>query len=82
MSSSMEQLYQQVILDHARDPHGRGLVDGPAGAVAGESHQVNPTCGDEVTLQVATLVAQTAWDLYQDPTLVEAAWREHRGVPA
>jgi len=38
--------------------------------------------GDEVTLQVATLVAQTAWDLYQDPSLVEAAWREHRGVPA
>ena len=27
-------------------------------------------------------VAQTAWDLYQDPSLVEAAWREHRGVPA
>ncbi|WNB87452.1 Fe-S cluster assembly sulfur transfer protein SufU [Cellulomonas sp. ATA003] len=49
----MEQLYQQVILDHARDPHGRGLVDGPVGAVAGESHQVNPTCGDEVTLRVA-----------------------------
>ncbi|WP_298460162.1 Fe-S cluster assembly sulfur transfer protein SufU [uncultured Cellulomonas sp.] len=53
MTSSMEQLYQQVILDHARDPHGRGLVDGPADAVAGESHQVNPTCGDEVTLRVA-----------------------------
>ena len=53
MTSSMEQLYQQVILDHARDPHGRGLVDGPVGAVAGESHQVNPTCGDEVTLRVA-----------------------------
>ena len=25
MSSSMEQLYQQVILDHAKFPHGRGL---------------------------------------------------------
>jgi amidohydrolase len=36
--------------------------------------------GDEVTLQAATLVAQTAWDLFQDPSLVEAAWREHRGV--
>lgn len=50
MSSSMEQLYQQVILDHAKFPHGRGL--GLAGAHVGESHQVNPTCGDEVTLQV------------------------------
>ena len=38
--------------------------------------------GDEVTLLAATLVAQTAWDLYQDPTLVEAAWREFRGRPA
>jgi nitrogen fixation NifU-like protein len=53
VTSSMEQLYQQVILDHARAPHGRGLVPAPAGAVAGESHQVNPTCGDEVTLRVA-----------------------------
>jgi nitrogen fixation NifU-like protein len=52
MTSSMEQLYQQVILDHARAPHGRGLVPAPVDAVAGESHQVNPTCGDEVTLRV------------------------------
>ncbi|WP_425954114.1 Fe-S cluster assembly sulfur transfer protein SufU [Xylanimonas sp. McL0601] len=51
--SSLEQMYQQVILDHAKRPHGRGLVDAPAGAAAGESHQVNPTCGDEVTLRVA-----------------------------
>lgn len=34
--------------------------------------------GDEVTLLAATLVAQTAWDLFQDPALVTAAWREHR----
>jgi len=50
MSSPMEQLYQQVILDHSKKPHGRGLVD-LTGAFAGESHQVNPTCGDEVTLR-------------------------------
>ncbi|NCT89902.1 SUF system NifU family Fe-S cluster assembly protein [Cellulomonas sp. APG4] len=48
MSSSMEQLYQQLILDHAKNPHGKGLADGSAA----ESHQVNPTCGDEVTLRV------------------------------
>ena len=55
MSSSMEQLYQQVILDHAKFPHGRGLEVVPehsVGVHTGESHQVNPTCGDEVTLQV------------------------------
>jgi len=48
----MEQLYQQVILDHARAPHGRGLVPAVAGTLTSESHQVNPTCGDEVKLRV------------------------------
>ena len=33
---------------------------------------------DETTLLAATLVAQTAYDLFADPTLVEAAWREFR----
>ena len=50
--SSMEQMYQQVILDHAKTPHGRGLVEVADGAASGQSHQVNPTCGDEVTLRV------------------------------
>ncbi len=52
MSSSMEQLYQQVILDHAKFPHGRGLGEAADGARSAQSHQVNTTCGDEVTLQV------------------------------
>jgi amidohydrolase len=34
---------------------------------------------DEVTLLAATLVAQTAWELFADPALVAAAWREFRG---
>lgn len=45
----MEQMYQEVILDHYKHPHHRGLRD-PFGA---EVHHVNPTCGDEVTLRVA-----------------------------
>jgi nitrogen fixation NifU-like protein len=44
----VEQLYQEIILDHYKHPHGRGLRD-PFDA---ESFQVNPTCGDEVTLRV------------------------------
>jgi nitrogen fixation NifU-like protein len=48
MTSGLEQLYQQVILDHARERHGHGLRDG----AAGESFQVNPTCGDQVRLRV------------------------------
>jgi amidohydrolase len=35
--------------------------------------------GDETTLLAATVVAQTAYDLFRDPALVEAAWREFRG---
>jgi amidohydrolase len=34
---------------------------------------------DRATLLAATLVAQTAYDLFADPSLVEAAWREFRG---
>jgi nitrogen fixation NifU-like protein len=48
MSGGLEQLYQQVILDHARERHGHGLREGEAG----ESFQVNPTCGDQVRLRV------------------------------
>jgi nitrogen fixation NifU-like protein len=45
----LESLYQEIILDHYKHPRGRLLLDEPAG----QSHQVNPTCGDEVTVQVA-----------------------------
>jgi hypothetical protein len=34
---------------------------------------------DEVTLMAATLIAETAYDLFTDPQLVDAAWREFRG---
>src|SRR5262249_38864493 len=50
---TLADLYQQLILDHAREQHGRGLRDAPAGVLAGQSRQVNPLCGDEVTLRVA-----------------------------
>ncbi|MFN8081301.1 MAG: SUF system NifU family Fe-S cluster assembly protein [Kineosporiaceae bacterium] len=50
--SSLDQMYQQVILDHAKERHGRGLRDVPEAAL-GESKQYNPLCGDEVTVRVA-----------------------------
>jgi nitrogen fixation NifU-like protein len=40
-------MYQDVILDHYKNPHGKGLREGDA-----EVHHVNPTCGDEITLRV------------------------------
>ena len=42
-------MYQEIILDHYRNPHHKGLRD-PYDA---QVHHVNPTCGDEVTLRVA-----------------------------
>lgn len=47
-SPELAGLYQQVILDHSKLRKGSGLVDG---GVA-ESHQLNPTCGDEITLRL------------------------------
>ena len=44
----LDSLYSEIILDHYRSPHGAGLRE-PFG---GESHQVNPLCGDEITLRV------------------------------
>ena len=44
----LDSMYQEIILDHYRNPHGRGLRD----PFEAEVHHVNPTCGDEVTLRV------------------------------
>jgi len=43
-----EDLYQEIILDHYKNPRGKSVLV----TLLGESHQVNPTCGDEVTVQV------------------------------
>lgn len=45
----LDSLYQEIILDHYRNPHHKGLRD-PFDA---EVHHVNPTCGDEVTVRVS-----------------------------
>jgi nitrogen fixation NifU-like protein len=42
-------LYQELILEHSKRPHGIGLRE----PFAANVHHVNPTCGDEVTLRVA-----------------------------
>ena len=44
----LQSIYQEIILDHYRHPHHRGLRE-PYDA---EVHHINPTCGDEVTLRV------------------------------
>jgi nitrogen fixation NifU-like protein len=44
----MEDLYQEIILDHYRNPQGKGLRE----PFEAEVHHVNPTCGDEIDLRV------------------------------
>ena len=44
----LDQLYQEIILDHYKRPRGRGLRE----PFQAQAHHVNPTCGDEVTLRV------------------------------
>ena len=44
----MEDLYQEIILDHYRNPQGRGLRE----PFEAQVHHVNPTCGDEIDLRV------------------------------
>ncbi|MER5636675.1 Fe-S cluster assembly sulfur transfer protein SufU [Kitasatospora sp. NPDC002227] len=56
----LDSMYQDIILDHYRNPHGKGLRDGDV-----EVHHVNPTCGDEITLRVkldGAVVADVSYD--------------------
>ena len=48
MSTDLDTLYQEIILDHYKNPHHAGLRE----PYQAEVHHVNPTCGDEVTLRV------------------------------
>jgi len=48
MTMQLDSMYQEIILDHYRNPHHKGLRD----QYEAEVHHVNPTCGDEVTLRV------------------------------
>jgi len=44
----LDNLYQEILLDHYKNPHHKGLRE----PFEAEVHHVNPTCGDEVTLRV------------------------------
>ncbi|MDJ0348554.1 Fe-S cluster assembly sulfur transfer protein SufU [Cryobacterium sp. PH29-G1] len=60
--SELQQLYQTIILEHSKGRHGAVELTPLAEAVAAgaasglrvaESHQINTTCGDEITLRVS-----------------------------
>jgi nitrogen fixation NifU-like protein len=48
MSTELEELYQEVILDHSRRPRNFGVLEEPDVVVHGD----NPACGDEIHLGV------------------------------
>jgi len=48
VTADLDALYQEIILDHYKNPHHKGLRD----PYEAEVHHVNPSCGDEVTLRV------------------------------
>lgn len=48
MTTALDSLYQQVILDHAKTRHG----DGALPSADAEHFERNPTCGDEITVRV------------------------------
>ncbi|MDI3270212.1 MAG: SUF system NifU family Fe-S cluster assembly protein [Bacillota bacterium] len=45
---SLDDLYQELILEHARYPHHRGTLADPTVTLDAQ----NPTCGDEIHLQL------------------------------
>jgi len=45
---SLDALYQKIILDHFKNPRNFGKLDGPSTSV----HHENPSCGDQMDLQV------------------------------
>jgi nitrogen fixation protein NifU and related proteins len=56
----LDQLYQEIILDHYKHPKGRGLRQ----PYSAEVHHVNPTCGDEITLRVTV----------EDEKITDVSW--------
>jgi len=44
----LDALYQEIIIKHFKNPRNFGKLDGPAAG----AHQENPSCGDQLDLQV------------------------------
>ena len=85
-SGGLQQMYQEVILEAARDPHGKKHFTQDVASesddssaqttlsvnheycTVGQSHQFNPTCGDETTVHVEISrkdprrIVTLAWD--------------------
>jgi nitrogen fixation NifU-like protein len=57
----LDSLYQEVILDHYKHPLHKGL----SAQKTVQVHHVNPSCGDEITLNISLdgdIVTDVTWD--------------------
>jgi nitrogen fixation NifU-like protein len=57
----LDNLYQEVILDHYKHPENKGL----ATSYDAQVHHINPSCGDEITLNLTLkgdMVSAISWD--------------------
>jgi len=57
----LDALYQEVILDHYKNPQHKGLHV----TYDAQVHHVNPSCGDEITLNIALengSISSLSWD--------------------
>jgi nitrogen fixation NifU-like protein len=57
----LDSLYQEVILDHYKHPLNKGLSENYDVQV----HHINPSCGDEITLNLSTeggIINSITWD--------------------
>lgn len=64
--SDLEQLYQQIILEHSKQRSGEGLLEAEGRRTA-TNHQYNPTCGDEINLRIvlqddADTIESVSWE--------------------
>ena len=62
MTGELQSLYQELILDHSRDPEGKGDPSG----LPFTHHELNPSCGDEITVGVSLdtdgAIDELVWD--------------------
>jgi nitrogen fixation NifU-like protein len=57
----LDNLYQEVILDHYKHPENKGLT----AEYDAQVHHINPSCGDEITLNIildGSMVKSVSWD--------------------
>ena len=57
----LDNLYQEVILDHYKNPQNKKLSE----TFDAQVHHINPSCGDEITLNVTlegNTVKSVSWD--------------------